>query len=375
MTGLSEKQDQLEGIWLDPLGADAALDHWQDLARSAADPNPFFTPDFLQPYLRAFPAKNVQLLVVRDMASGNWLLAAPIGRRRAGLAMPVNTAWTSHYAPLGTPLLHSGAQLDAVALFLKTAAGSSNSLAIPFLPKTSRMAELSLKAAGWTAGWSQLEERAGHCAGDLGTMQYEAAFHGKRRKEMRRQLRRLEDHGPIALRHLEGEDVIAGFEAFLELEAKGWKGRAGTALSNHLETAKFSREVIHNLSAKNGVRIDQLWAGNTLVAALVLFQESGKVYSWKIAFDEAFARSSPGSQIAIIALRRNLETPGFVRADSLAIPGHPMIGALWRGRVQVGTLLLSKGAVGSALAGLAATDLKVEQSLRKNAKALKALID
>jgi hypothetical protein len=133
--------------------------------------------------------------------------------------------------------------------------------------------------------------------------------------------------------------------------------------------------VIHNLSARNGVRIDQLWAGNTLVAALVLFQESGKVYSWKIAFDEAFARSSPGSQIAIIALRRNLETPGFVRADSLAIPGHPMIGALWRGRVQVGTLLLAKGAVGSALAGLAATDLKVEQSLRKNAKALKALID
>ncbi|QDG75476.1 GNAT family N-acetyltransferase [Labrenzia sp. PHM005] len=375
MTGLSEKQEQLEAVWMDPLAANLPLDQWQDLAGTACDPNPFFTPSFLQPYLRAFPAKSVQLMVVRDRSSGDWLLTAPIGRRPAGLAMPVNTAWTSHYAPLGTPLLHPDAQADAIALFLKSAAGSSNTLALPFLPKTSRIAQLALKADGWTAGWSQLVERAGHGSGDLGATQYEAAFHGKRRKEMQRQLRRLEDHGSISVRHLLGKETIAGFEAFLELEAKGWKGRAGTALANTPETAMFSREAIQNLSAWNRVRIDQLWAGDTLVAALVLFLENGRIFSWKIAFDETFARSSPGSQIAIIALRKNLETPGFIKADSLAIPGHPMIGALWRGRVQVGTLLLAKGAVGSALAGLAATDLKVEQSLRKKARALKALID
>jgi CelD/BcsL family acetyltransferase involved in cellulose biosynthesis len=374
LTDRSEIQDRLEIVRLDPLSADVPLDQWLDLANAAADPNPFFAPDFLQPYLRAFPAAGVRLVVVRDRSNGNWLLSAPVGRRSAGLAIPVNTTWTSHYAPLGTPLLHPDADRDAVGHFLRFAAGSLHTLALPYLPKASRMAQLALKAHGWTAGWAQLTERAGHGSGDLGATQYDAVFQGKRRKEMRRQLRRLEDHGPVMVRHISGNDVVSVFEDFLDLEARGWKGRAGTALTNHPETARFSREVIRNMSWRNSVRIDQLLAGDTLVAAMVLFVEGGRIFSWKIAFDEIFARSSPGAQITMTALRKNLETPGFVEADSLAIPDHPMIGTLWPGRVQLGTLLLSNGMFGSALAHLVATDLRLEQSLRRRAKAVKALI-
>jgi CelD/BcsL family acetyltransferase involved in cellulose biosynthesis len=373
LTDPSDRKDQLEVLWLDPLAPETPLDQWQDLANNSVDPNPFFTPEFLQPFLQAFPAATVRLLVIRAKSSQDWRMAAPIGRRRAGLAVPIKTTWTSYYAPLGTPLLRDTGGPDDVAAFVRAGAGSANLMAMPFLPCSSRVALLAEEITGWESRWAEKLSRAGHSFGELGEIQYKTAMSGKRRKEMRRQLRRLEDHGPIRIAHLMGEEAIEGFEEFLKLEAEGWKGRAGTALSSDPETALFSRNVIKNRSFNNGVRIDQLWAGDTLIASLILFIEGAHVFSWKIAFNETFARMSPGAQIAAISMKQNLQSPDILEADSLAVPGHSMIEPLWRGRVDIGTLVLSKGPLGSSLASLTAVDLKLERSLRSKAKALKAV--
>lgn len=373
MTDPSDRKDQLEVLWLDPLAPETPLDQWQDLADNSVDPNPFFTPGFLQPFLQAFPSATVRLLVIRAKSSEDWRMAAPIGRRRAGLAVPIKTTWTSYYAPLGTPLLRDTGGPDDVAAFVRAGAGSANLMAMPFLPCSSRVASLAEEITGWESRWAEKLSRAGHSFGDLGEVQYKTAMSGKRRKEMRRQLRRLEDHGPIRIAHLMGEEAIEGFEEFLKLEGEGWKGRAGTALSSNPETALFSRNVIKNRSLNNGVRIDQLWAGDTLIASLILFIEGAHVFSWKIAFNETFARMSPGAQIAAISMKQNLQSPDILEADSLAVPGHSMIEPLWRGRVDIGTLVLSKGPLGSSLANLTVVDLKLERSLRSKAKALKAV--
>jgi CelD/BcsL family acetyltransferase involved in cellulose biosynthesis len=373
LTDPSDRKDQLEVLWLDPLAPETPLDQWQDLANNSVDPNPFFTPEFLQPFLQAFPAATVRLLVIRAKSSQDWRMAAPIGRRRAGLAVPIKTTWTSYYAPLGTPLLRDTGGPDDVAAFVRAGAGSANLMAMPFLPCSSRVASLAEEITGWESRWVEKLSRAGHSFGELGEIQYKTAMSGKRSKEMRRQLRRLEDHGPIWIAHLMGEEAIEGFEEFLKLEAEGWKGRAGTALSSDPETALFSRNVIKNRSFNNGVRIDQLWAGDTLIASLILFIEGAHVFSWKIAFNETFARMSPGAQIAAISMKQNLQSPDILEADSLAVPGHSMIEPLWRGRVDIGTLVLSKGPLGSSLASLTAVDLKLERSLRSKAKALKAV--
>lgn len=371
MTGLCEKQIELETIWLNPSDADVPVSAWQDLVNSAADPNPFFTPAFLLPYLQAFPNGSVRLAVVRGKSSKAWQLAVPIRRRRAGLAVAVNSAWTTHYAPLGTPLLHRDAGPETVLRFVQMVSGAFGLLALPYLPKSARAAQLAGELEGWRANWVQSTERAGHGAGALGNAQLDEAFRGKRRKEMKRQLRRLEDLGPVTVKHLQGDEVVQGFEEFLELEAQGWKGRGGTALVQKPETARFSKDVIQNLSRTNGARIDQIWVGETLAAALVSFIQGGQVFTWKIASDENFAKYSPGAQIAIMAFRRNLEMPGFTQADSLAIPGHSMIEPLWRGRIKMGTLLLAKGPMGRALAALAAADINLERVLRDKARALK----
>ncbi|MTI07322.1 GNAT family N-acetyltransferase [Roseibium denhamense] len=188
---------------------------------------------------------------------------------------------------------------------------------------------------------------------------------------MRRLLRRLEDHGRVTFDSLVAGQAIAGFEAFLTLEEAGWKGRIGTALNSRPQTAAFARSAIRAKAENGGVRIDQLWAGDTLVAALVLFVEQGQVYSWKIAFDERFAKYSPGAQIAVYAARQNLGLEGFQGADSLAVSGHQMIEPLWRGRVETGTLLIGSGPLTRLRQTALGADLAVNHKLRKIGRSLR----
>lgn len=370
MTSNTPPSVPFEVLSLDPLSAEVPLDDWQTLCAAALSPNPFFGPDFLCPFLEKMDKRPVRLVVVREQPAGRWLAAAPIGRRRFGLAVPVNTTWATDYAPLGTPLIHPEASADVITAFLSAAREPGHALAIPYLPLHSQSA-VRLKAAE-PGKRSVLAKsfRASHNGGATGKAQLAEADSGKRRKEMRRLMRRLGDHGKTTFRSLSGPDAVAGFEAFLELEASGWKGRSGTALVSQPETADFARTAIANLAGRNAVRIDQLWSGETLVAALVLFLQSGKVFAWKIGFDEAFARYSPGAQLALQALKTNLAIPGFRVADSLAIPGHSMIEPLWRGRLETGTLLYADG----LKRVLCKTDLRLEQTLRKAARAVRARV-
>ena len=310
----------------------------------------------------------VRLVVVRARADGRWLIAAPVGRRRPGLLLPANTTWATDYAPLGTPLLHPQAGDDAVRGFLAAGASPGGLLAIPYLPVQSGTAVRLQEASQPEPTILARSARAGHDGGPEGAAQLAQTDSGKRRKERRRLLRRLGDHGDVRFACLSGADAIQGFEAFLHLEARGWKGRSGTALLSLPETAAFARLAIEHRAAADGVRIDQLWAGEVLVASLVLFQDGGRVYSWKIAFDEDYSRYSPGAQIALQALRTNLAIPGFKGADSLAIPGHTMIEPLWRGRLDIGTLLYAEGGLKQRLL---TTDMRLERALRRTARALK----
>ncbi|MFC6654176.1 GNAT family N-acetyltransferase [Roseibium salinum] len=298
-------------------------------------------------------------------------MAAPVARRRIGLAVPVATLWATDYSPLGTPLMHPGTDAEVVRCFFDGAAGPGGLLAIPYLPLASQTASRLTGADIGPLAIAAREKRAGHDAGAAGEAQLEAAFSGKRRKEMRRLLRRLDEDGASRFESLTESDASRGFEEFLALEASGWKGRSGTALISKPQTAAFSLEAIAGLARLGRVRIDQFWSGDRLIASLVLIEAGGQVFSWKIAFDEAYGRYSPGAQIALYTFRQNLALPGFMGADSLAVPGHSMIEPLWRGRLETGTMVLAQGAAGSLKLRLATADLAAEQALRRLARSVR----
>ncbi|MES0883691.1 GNAT family N-acetyltransferase [Roseibium sp. SCP14] len=371
MTIETKTAPTLEVHSLDPLSDQVSVGAWQRLGEAALDTNPFYGPAFLRAFLQHVPGYAGRLIVVKNPATDDWLMAAPIRHHRPGFLLPVSSSLATDYAPLGTPLLHPEANEDVISAFFQEAAGWRKLLALPFLPLSSETARRIQSVAGLHYEVTAKTERACHLGGADGAAQLDSAFKGKRRKELRRLLRRLGDVGRVRFEHLSGGDAIEGFEAFLQLEAAGWKGRVGTALVNQDTTAAFARKAIAGLAASNNVRLDQLWSGDRLVASIVMIEQRGNSFSWKIAYDEAFSRYSPGVQIAMQAFRQNLDTPGFRFADSLAIPGHSMIEPLWKGRLETGTLLIADGTLGRTLQRLCSADIAAKEDLRRRARLIK----
>ena len=358
--------------------AEAHLAHWRALAETAVEPNPFFGPDFLLPYLTHMEAGDVRILAVRDAAHGSFLALAPFLRRRAGLAVPVVSACAGDYGPLGTPLLAPSADSTVLSLLLDKAAREfgTRTFLVPYLRTDGPVSELFDDRAaetGWNVTPTARAVRAGHAAGPTGEEQFRL-IGTRRRKELDRQLRRLEEANiPARFDSLsEPAAVEAAFEQFLALEAAGWKGRRGTALASSPQRATFARAFIASLAARGQVRIDTLGAGEAPAAMLVTVRDRDRVFSWKIAYDEQLARFSPGAQVARQAMRRNLDEAGFSGADSLAIPDHPMIAPLWRGSVPFATLVVSKGPRGVLRGALARLDIAADRRLRKLARTVLA---
>lgn len=372
MKANSTSTSPVETVFFDPLSEDLPVDAWRALSDAALDPNPFFSPAFLQPFLRHMAERRVRLAATRELKTGRWLMAAPTGRRPAGLLVPIPTVWTTEYSPLGTPLMHPDIGDDQLTSFIGSVSGGAGILSIPYLPTACGTARRLTRLANLKTTTTSVFERAGHQSGAEGARQFEDAFKGKRRKEMRRLLRRLEDHGTVSLASVVGPETVNRFDLFLDLEASGWKGRGETALGSKVQTAAFSREAVEALARLGHVRIDELRVGDKLVASLVSFVDGGSVFTWKIAFDEDYARYSPGAQLVMHAFQENLALPDFRVADSLAVPGHSMIEPLWRGRIELGTLLLAGPPLGALKNRLCTMDISLEQMLRRTARAARA---
>ncbi|WP_153771432.1 GNAT family N-acetyltransferase [Labrenzia sp. CE80] len=365
-------EGSLEPLILDPSTAGCDLDAWRKLSANALDPNPFFGPDFLIPFLENTGKSGVRLFVIRCGKTGDWLMAAPMGRRRLGLAVSAASSWATEYGPLGTPLLSSSAPQGVPAAFLALTAERARLplIAFPYLPFESATARAIEATGNWSFQRGPVSMRASHSAGPEGEAQFAKAFSGKRRKELPRLIRRLSQEGEVKLESFSTGEVPHHFERFLQLEASGWKGTRGTALLSHQNTARFAREMIAKFAASGGVRIDTVSVAEKPIAMLIIILDAGRAFSWKIAFDESYARFSPGAQITLFALERNLQEPGITGGDSLAVPGHPMIEPLWRGRLSYGTLLCARSVPGRALQIAAKYDLALEGDIRRVARKL-----
>src|SRR5207302_3481538 len=78
----------------------------------------------------------------------------------------------------------------------------------------------------------------------------DAAIGPKKRKELRRQRRRLGDIGAVRCAQSAAGDIPAALQDFLALEASGWKGRAGTAVARHQDLQQFLTRAVIQLGAE-----------------------------------------------------------------------------------------------------------------------------
>jgi hypothetical protein len=154
----------------------------------------------------------------------------------------------------------------------------------------------------------------------------------KKRKELRRQANRLAEQGAVAFRRWRAGDPAGPWiDAFLALEARGWKGRAGSALASQGDTEAWFRAIVPAAAAAGRLDMRALDLDGRPLAMLVNFLCPPGGFSFKTAFDEDHARFSPG----VLLQQANLDLLGDPRimwVDSCAAPGHPMIDSVWRER-------------------------------------------
>ncbi len=174
------------------------------------------------------------------------------------------------------------------------------------------------------------EERA-LLTGDASPEAYlEASLSGKKRKELRRQQRRLGEEGELVVeRQADALGVPEWVQEFLALEARGWKGAAGSALASDARTADLFEDALAGAARHGRLERLALRLGGKPIAMLATFLCPPGACSYKTAFDEDYARFSPGVLLQIENLAA-LTNPEIAWVDSCAAQDHPMIDHFWR---------------------------------------------
>ena len=100
---------------------------------------------------------------------------------------------------------------------------------------------------------------------------------------------------------------------------------------------------VTQLAGDGKARIARLQVGDDPIAAIMTLTSGATAWCWKIAYDERFARFSPGVQLLLEVTQALLDDPDIARADSCATPDHPMIDHVWRERLGLADRLLRVG--------------------------------
>ncbi len=304
---------------------------WDALAEDAAEPNVFAERWFVAASAPLADA-SVRLLAVRD---GDTLIGLlPLARAshygRLPLAHVEN--WLHYHAFLGGPLLRRGHEQAAWAAILAALDAdpvSTGLLHLTNLVENGPVHTALLAAANRPCDIVHRIERA-LLQSDLAPDAYYAAtVRKKKRKEIGRLQSRLAELGTVATRHFAADDDLdAWIDTFLSLEKSGWKGRAGSALACRPETARFFRDALHGAHAAGKLEMLRLDVDTRTIGILVNFFAPPGSFSFKTAFDEDFARYSPGVLIQLANLQI-LTRDDIAWMDSCAAEKHPMIDSLW----------------------------------------------
>lgn len=341
------------------------VEAWEQLAQDAAEPNCFCEPWLLRPALEAFAGEARLHIMFAYAESGSRRTLQGVfpferANRYRGLPLPHLRLWRHVHGYLATPLVRRGGEHECLAALMRHLRGDPQGCGLvewdlvrgdgPFLQALENVAR-DLRVAMHTSrvyDRALLQPRA-HAKEYLA-----AAFSSKRLREFGRLRRRLGELGEISFdSYVAGSDPCAWIEAFLALEASGWKGRLGSALGCTERSRTFFRRAACGAARGGHLEFVALRVGKGTVAMQCTFLSGSGAFAFKIAFDEAYSRYSPGMLLELETLERFHAQDATAWLDSCASVQHPTADRMWIDRRLVKTVVMSTGrAYGQATVAL-----------------------
>ncbi|MCB1540642.1 MAG: GNAT family N-acetyltransferase [Rhodoblastus sp.] len=348
---MPEGETLVEALDVDELEAHRA--DWRDLARRAIEPNPFMEPDFALTAMFHLPESQRPIVAVAWQGAGEEPRARMIGvwgfeRGRFGAFGGVARSWKYKHSALGTPLidrLAAARAVDAMLAWLRERRLGQSALVLRDLARGGEAAELiadRCAAHGLVStGLNEHERAALQLPADDHARCIGGAQSRKHEREIARLGRRLAEVGEVGYGSAsDPADIRYASEWFLALEQAGWKGRRRTAFLSDAGDAAFLRVALRQLARAGKCRIDWIAVDGRPIAMAIMLRSGDRAYYWKTAYDERYARYSPGVQLTRALAERQLADAAVQVTDSCAIANHPMIDRLWPDRQAMFDLLI-----------------------------------
>jgi len=160
---------------------------------------------------------------------------------------------------------------------------------------------------------------------------------GAFRRNLRRLARRAEETDPLRHRsyRLPGE-LPSAFASFIDIEASGWKGAAGTssAIGRQPAMLRFYSQLVGEFGPQGNCIVNLLWHGDTAVAGQFCLQIGRTLHVLKIGFSNAHAHFAPGNLLLDLVIRQACEDPAIDVVSLVNEPAwgrnfKPLITGLW----------------------------------------------
>ena len=326
---------------------------WESMAAAALEPNPFYEPWMLLPALELFGVPSGFRLIT--VWNGERLDAVmPMERTRGfkGLPLPALESWRHRHCLLCTPLVRAEGATETLVALIESLRDVSV-VGLRYIPNEGPF-HRALAATGVRCllldGYSRPVLRRGKD----GEAYINDFVSRKDRQELRRRERRLQELGNLTRVTLgPDEDLQRWIDDFLRLEASGWKGKQGTAMKCSDANRRFLTQTFEAAYRRGRLEIVGIDLDGKPLARSTGFLAGDGGYAFKPAYDEAFAKFSPGI-IAEVARIRNLhELPGVRWMDSFTDADNSFMSRLWKDRLTVQSVAFGTNAAGAlALAAL-----------------------
>lgn len=331
---------------------------WDDLAANALEANVFYEQWMLMPALESFGHKDLLVVLVfivpKTGPPSEPLLCGlfPFERNKLWqkLGFSAFSLWEYIHCYLCTPLVRAEYALECLeALFDWMSADSRGAMLLHFpniagtglfyqalvdhLKKNGRMPLIS----GSTTRALLLRQASAQAYLDK-------ALSSKKRRKLRRQQEQLAEAGPLEYVALEpGGDVDRWLGEFMTLEASGWKGREGTALQCTEKDRKFFLAAATEAFRRGRLMMIGLQLNGQPIAQLCNFLSLPVSFAFKVAFDEKFAKFSPGVHLEIDNIRAVHESPGISTMFSCTDSAESPVEYLWPDRRVILSVLVATG--------------------------------
>jgi CelD/BcsL family acetyltransferase involved in cellulose biosynthesis len=291
---------------------------------------------------------------------------------RWGWPQRVMKSWRSDLTFDGTPLIDRSHAQEAITGFIAAMKGSP--ILFETIPADGPFLAALTVAAGELSAPVRIVRKWQRAAlkpeGSFGDW-FARNFERKRRKEYRRIRARLGEQGRLeSLSLADAEPVGPWIDELLALEAKGWKGKRGTAAKSDPRIEAALTKALRALAREGSLRFWKLALDGRPIAMMFALVTGGKAWLGKIAYDEDFARYSPGVLLILDATEALFKENGIALVDSCAIPGHPMIDNIWRDRISMCDVLVGAPGTSQALFAVMAAAENARHALRERAKHL-----